>query len=93
MSKYVVGLYGLPRQIIKSNSVELEMPEPVSLTDLIASLRRAIPGLEGPVIQMGQDKLTENYAFNINGLFYANSDIILIRPDDTVGLLALAMGG
>jgi len=83
----------MPRQIAAGNEVELELPDTAGLADLIAALRSAIPGLEGPVILAGEDNLTDNYGFNINGRFYTDGKEVRVRPGDRVALLALATGG
>ncbi|MCJ7654445.1 MAG: MoaD/ThiS family protein [Dehalococcoidia bacterium] len=93
MFKCIIGLYGLPRGIVDGHNVEVELKDEASLTDVIAVLRHAIPKLEGPVIHAGEDKLTEHYAFNINGRFYIDDKEIRIRSGDKVGLVALAAGG
>lgn len=93
MFKLVIGLYGLPHGIVDGHQVEVELKDEASLADAIAALRREIPKLEGPVILAGEDKLTNHYAFNINGRFYIDDKEILIRSGDKIALLALATGG
>jgi len=93
MFKCIIGLYGLPRGIVNGHQVEVELKDEAGLTDVIAALRSKIPKLEGPVIRAGEDKLTEHYAFNINGRFYMDDKEIRVRSGDKVGLLALAAGG
>jgi molybdopterin converting factor small subunit len=91
--KCVIGLFGLPRGVTDERRVEVELPDEASLTDIIAALRHKIPKLEGPVIRDGEDKLTDYYAFNINGRFYNDDKDIRVRSGDRIGLLALATGG
>ena len=93
MFKCVIGLFGLTQEITGEHMVEVELSDEASLTDVIAALRRIIPKLEGLVIRPGEDKLTEYYAFNINGSFYIDDEEIRIRSGDHVALLALASGG
>ena len=73
--------------------MELELRDEASLTDVIVALRQKIPKLKGPVIDAGEDKLTEDYVFNINGRFYIDDKEIRIRSGDNVALLALPTGG
>ena len=91
--KCVIGLFGLPQEITGEHMVEVELSDEASLTDVIAALRRIIPKLEGLVIRAGENKLTEYYAFNINGCFYIDDEEIRIRSGDHVALLVLATGG
>jgi len=91
--KCVIGLFGLPREITSMHEVEVELGDEASLADVIAALRMKIPKLEGPVICDGEDKLTEYYAFNINGRFYTDDKEIRIRFGDNMALLALPTGG
>ena len=93
MFKCVVGLFGLPREITSVHEVEVELGDGASLADVIVVLRQKIPRLEGPVICDGEDKLTEYYAFNINGRFYTDDKEIRIRSGDNMALLALPTGG
>jgi sulfur carrier protein ThiS len=91
--KCVIGLYGLPCEITGANEVEIELPDEASLSEVIATLRREIPELEGRVIRPEKDKLTDFYAFNINGRFYPDYKEIRIRQGDRVGLLPFVSGG
>jgi molybdopterin converting factor small subunit len=91
--KCVIGLFGIPRDVTDMHQVEVELPEEAGLTDLIVELRHKIPELEGPVVRDGEDKLTDYFAFNINGRFYNDDKDIRIRSGDRIGLLALATGG
>jgi molybdopterin converting factor small subunit len=91
--KCVIGLFGLPHEIAGEPKVEVELKDEASLTDVITALRRKIPELEGLVIRDGEDKLTEYYAFNVNGRFYTDDKEIRIRSGDHLALLALATGG
>jgi molybdopterin converting factor small subunit len=91
--KCTIGLFGIPRDVTDEREVEVELPDEAGLTDLIAALRRKIPNLEGHVIRDGEDKLTDYYAFNINGRFYSDDKDIRVRSGDRIGLLALATGG
>jgi molybdopterin converting factor small subunit len=93
MFKCIIGLYGLPRGIVDGHQVEVELKDEAGLTDVIAALRRKIPKLDGPVILAGEDKLTNHYAFNVNGRFYTDDKEIRIRSGDKIALLALAAGG
>lgn len=93
MFKCVIGLFGLPHEITSVREVEVELGDEASLADIITALRRKIPKLEGTVICAGEDKLTEYYAFNINGRFYTDDREIRIHSGDNIALLALPVGG
>ena len=93
MFKCAIGLFGLPHEIATKHEVELELRDEASLTDVIVALRQKIPKLQGPVIDAGKDKLTEDYVFNINGRFYTDDKKIRIHSGDHVALLTLPTGG
>ena len=93
MIKCVVEMFGLPHRITELREVELRLKNGANLRDVVAALRCAIPALEGRVIRAGEDRLTEYYAFSINGQFYINDQDIKLKDGDSVMLLTLATGG
>ncbi len=93
MFKCSIELYGIPRQVTTERKVEVELDDEASLAELIAALRHKIPALEGMVFSPDDDRLTEFYAFNINGRFYIDDKEVRVRKGDHVALLALAAGG
>ena len=86
-------MFGLPPGLTDLQKVEVGLKNGVALKDLIAALRREIPSLEGYVICPGEDRLTESYAFNINGRFYSDDEELKIQSGDHIALLVLATGG
>ena len=93
MNRCIVQLFGLPREITELQKVEVELKDEASLGDVIAALRREIPALEGHVIRVGENRLTEHCAFNINGRFYLDDREIQLQDGDHIALLTLATGG
>ena len=93
MFKCVVGMFGLSDEVTELREVEVELKDGASLGDVIAALRREIPALEGEVIRAGEERLTEHYAFNINGRFYSDDSELQLQDGDRVALLILATGG
>ena len=93
MNRCFVQLFGLPREVTELQKVEVGLKDGASLGDVIAALRSEIPALEGPVIHAGENRLTEYYAFNINGRFYPNDSEIQLQDSDRIALLTLATGG
>jgi len=93
MKKYVVQMFGLPREVTELREVEVELKDGASLGDVVAALKREIPALEGHVICAGGDRLMEHYAFNINGRFYSEDGEVQIQDGDRILLLTLATGG
>jgi len=89
----VVEFFGLPREITDLQKVEVGLKSEANLKDVIAVLRHEIPGLEGTVIDFGENQLMKYYAFNINGRFYLNDSDIKVKDSDRIVLLALAIGG
>ena len=93
MNRYIVQLFGLPREITELREVEVELNDGANLRDVIAALRHEIPALEGRVIHAGENRLMEHCAFNINGRLYLGGEEIQLQDDDHVLLLTLATGG
>ncbi len=80
-------------EITELRSIEIELDEEAGLQGLVAALRRKIPGLEGKVIRAGQDRLTEQYVFNIDGRFYFDSDKVKLKEGSVIRLVLLSTGG
>lgn len=94
MLECAVEIYGLPYEITSLRKVEMELPDGAGMVDVIAELKKQIPGLEGPVIVKGQNKLTEHFAFNVNGRFYfEDGGNLRINESDHIALLSVATGG
>ncbi len=93
MIRCVVELFALSHEITELQEIEVRLKDGVSLGDVIAALRREIPALEGRVIHAGENRLTEYYAFNINGSFYLDDTEVQIQDGDHIALLTLATGG
>jgi molybdopterin converting factor small subunit len=93
MFRCVVQMFGLSREITELREVELELKDGASLVDVTAALRRSIPALEGPVILAGEDRLVENYKFNVNGHLYYNDLNLKLQSGDRVALLTPVTGG
>jgi molybdopterin converting factor small subunit len=94
MLKCAVELYGLPSEITSQRKVEMELQDGADMADVIGELKKQIPGLEGPVIVKGQNKLTPYFAFNVNGRFYfEDGGNLRIKKGDRIALLSVATGG
>jgi len=93
MNRYIVQMFGLPREVTELREVEVELKDGASLGDVVAALRHGIPALEGHVIRAGENRLMEHCAFNINGRFYLDDRDIQLRDGDRILLLTLATGG
>ena len=94
MFRCVVGIFGLPREITGLQKVEIELNNGAGLRDIIVALKREIPKMEGSVFVTGEERLMENYAFNINGRFYRNvTEELQLQEGDHIALLTLATGG
>ena len=63
------------------------------MAEVIAALREKVPSLEGPVFRSGEDRLEEQFKFNINGQFYYASMDFKLHPDDRIALLVPMTGG
>jgi molybdopterin converting factor small subunit len=56
-------------------------------------MRKKIPSLEGPVLRPGEDRLVEQYKFNINGTFYFDGQDFKLHKSDRIALLVPMTGG
>ena len=86
-------MYGLPREITEKREVEVELREGAGMAEVVAALREKIPSLEGKVIVRGQDRLADEYKFNINGTFYFAGMDFKLKKGDRIALLVPMTGG
>ena len=93
MATYTVEMFGLPYSISGIGEIKFELENGAKLTDIVGSLRREIPSLEGEVITPGNDFLMDGFTFNINGRFYVDDRDLVLKEDDHIILLTLATIG
>jgi molybdopterin converting factor small subunit len=86
-------MYGLSRKITELREVEVELRDGAGMADVIAALREKVPSLEGPVFRSGEDRLEEQYKFNINGQFYYAGMDFKLHEGDRIALLVPMTGG
>jgi molybdopterin converting factor small subunit len=93
MFKCVIPMYGLPREITEIRKVEVELSDGAGMAEVIAALKEKVPSLEGPVFRVGENRLQEQYKFNINGHFYFDKMDFKLRKGDRIALLVPMTGG
>jgi hypothetical protein len=93
MFKCLVHMYGLPREITDLRAVEIEVEEGAGMAAVAAAMKIKVPTLEGPVIRSGENRLEEDYKFNLNGHFYFDGMDFQLKPGDRIALLTPAQGG
>lgn len=93
MFKVEIPMYGLPREVTEIRKVEVELNDEAGMAEVIAALREKVPSLEGPVFSVGENRLQEQYKFNINGQFYFDRMDFKLRPGDRIALLVPMTGG
>ena len=86
-------MYGLPREITEKREVEVELRDGAGMAEVVAALREKVPSLEGPVIVTGEDRLVDEYKFNINGTFYFAGMDFKLKKGDRIALLVPMTGG
>jgi molybdopterin converting factor small subunit len=86
-------MYGLPHEITELRAVEVEVNEGAGMAEIISAMKSQVPSLEGPVIRSGENRLEEQYKFNLNGYFYFDGMDFKIKPGDRIALLTPATGG
>lgn len=93
MSRYIVELFGIPRQLAGAREVELELPSGATLSEAVAALGRKVPALMGRVIAEGGTSLIEPYALNLNGRAFVQSLEVKIGASDRIVLMTRSAGG
>jgi molybdopterin converting factor small subunit len=93
MFKCVIPMYGLPREITELREAEVELNEGAGMAEVIAALKEKVPALEGPVIRKGENRLAEQYKFNLNGRFYFDGQDFKLHKGDRIALLVPMTGG
>ena len=93
MFKCTLYMYGLPYEITPLREVELELNEGAGMAEVVAALKDKVPSLEGHVIRTGQNRLEDNFKFNINGNFYYAGMDFQLYPGDRIALLVPVTGG
>jgi molybdopterin converting factor small subunit len=93
MDKWVIPMYGLPREITEKREVEVELGEGAGMAEVVAALRKKVPALEGRAIVRGENRLADEYKFNINGTFYFAGMDFKLKKGDRIALLVPMTGG
>jgi molybdopterin converting factor small subunit len=93
MNKWVIPMYGLPREITEKREVEVELSDGAGMTEVVTALREKVPRLEGHAIVPGEDRLVDEYKFNINGTFYFAGMDFKLKKGDRIALLVPMTGG
>jgi molybdopterin converting factor small subunit len=93
MFKCKVYMYGLPHEVTEVRAVEFDINEGAGMADIVSAMKSQLPVLEGPVIRTGENRLEEQYKFNVNGHFYFDGMDFQLQPGDRIALLTPATGG
>ncbi len=93
MFKCTIYMYGLSYKITTLREVKVELNEGAGMAEVVTALKEKVPKLEGPVIRTGQNRLQENYKFNINGDFFYDGMDFQLHPGDRIALLVPVTGG
>jgi molybdopterin converting factor small subunit len=93
MNKWIIPMYGLPREITEKREVEVDLNDGAGMAEVVAALKEKVPALEGPVIVPGEDRLADEYKFNINGTFYFAGMDFKLKKGDRIALLVPMTGG
>ena len=93
MFRCVIPMYGLPREITELREVEVELSDGADMAEVVAAIREKVPSLEGPVVRTGENRLMEDYKFNIDGRFYFDGMDFQLQKSDRIALLVPMTGG
>ena len=89
----IVEMYGFPREVTTLRTVELDLEDGATMADVIAGLRRRVPGLDGLAFRPGENRLADLYKFNVNGRLYYDGMDFRLHDGDRIALLTLMTGG
>jgi molybdopterin converting factor small subunit len=93
MAKWKIPMYGLPREITPLREIEVELSDNADMAQVIVAMKEKIPSLEGPVIRPGENRLVEQFKFNVNGRFYFDGQNFILHQGDRIALLVPMTGG
>jgi molybdopterin converting factor small subunit len=93
MDKWIIPMYGLPREITELREAEIELNDNATMAEVLAAMKSKIPSLVGPVIRPGENRLVEQFKFNINGRFYFDGQDFTLHKGDRIALLVPMTGG
>jgi molybdopterin converting factor small subunit len=93
MNKWVIPMYGLPREITEKREIEVDLSDGAGMAEVVAALREKVPALEGHAIVPGENRLVDEYKFNINGTFYFTGMDFKLKKGDRIALLVPMTGG
>ncbi|HXV79482.1 MAG TPA: NTP transferase domain-containing protein [Candidatus Binatia bacterium] len=88
-----VELFGVARLLAKTKTVDLQLPQEATLSDLFVELAERLPTLVGRVINHEKNNLTSGYACNINGLEFVRDPTVKIRNGDNILIISADAGG
>jgi len=89
----LVELYGFPSETAPERKITVELREGAGMGEVIAELKRKVPGLEGRAFRPGENRLADLYKFNLNGVLYYDGMDFRVGPGDRLALLTLVTGG
>ena len=89
----VIPMYGLPYEITTLREVKVKLEDGAGMAAVIAAMRAEVPALEGKVFRRGEDRLEDNFKFNINGRFYFDGEDFELHSGDRIALLMPVTGG
>lgn len=91
--KCVIPLYGLPRELTTTRQVEVDLGDGAGMAEVIAAIKEQVPSLDGHVFRKGENRLAEQFKFNINGQFFFDGMDFELHPGDRIALLVPMTGG
>ncbi|MCX7912722.1 MAG: MoaD/ThiS family protein [Dehalococcoidales bacterium] len=94
--KWVIPMYGLPREVTEKRQVEVELEEGAGMAEVLAAMADQAPELVGKVIipdGSGKKRLADEFKFNINGTFYYAGMDFRLKRGDRIALLVPVTGG
>lgn len=88
-----VELFGIPRQLMKTSQIKLDLPPGARLEEVAAALGHLESRLRGRVIDADTNALVSPYMFYREGRGFVDDLSQRVEPGDHLLLMLAALGG
>ena len=89
----VLELFGILRDIARSDEIVFELQSPATLRDLLCSLKMKSPSLSSFIFAPGEDALKKAFILSVNNGAVVNDLDSALKDGDRISLLYPVSGG